>query len=421
MKDERNVRRGRAAGSRWQPVAILLAAVLMVLSVPFGLRPAYAVNLNEDCSLTVIPGNSIIAEDLVASNVVIDLYRVADATPVSGFDTYDWTMTEPFDSITIDKDIDSEGWKTAAQQAADIVLGTAPDGETEWKPESANAIDASLKVTGKKAGEKIEGLKAGLYLIVAHGTDGNGKNDPENYAAVTTDKTGAVSGTVTIANSHTYRYEFNPELVSLPTKDAIKDADGNDVINTGNPGDWVYDTTVTLKPSQMVRKGSLEITKTLIDYAQREKEVGNARIIKDPATFIFEVTAYEKKDSDTVIFHDFVSIVFDSYGSKSVLIKDLPVDSYVKVREVYSSEVYSLEETIVKDQTILADQNVGVEFENEFEEKNPGGGSVTNRFSYTEKDGWEKSAQVADDTEESIQDPIKPLNSKAKNANDKKQ
>ena len=56
MKDERNVRQRRAAGRRWQPVAILLAAVLMVLSVPIGLTPAYAVDLR-DCSLTVIPGN----------------------------------------------------------------------------------------------------------------------------------------------------------------------------------------------------------------------------------------------------------------------------------------------------------------------------------------------------------------------------
>ena len=63
MKDERNVRQRRAAGRRWQPVAILLAAVLMVLSVPIGLTPAYAVDLG-DCSLTVIPGNAMALEDL---------------------------------------------------------------------------------------------------------------------------------------------------------------------------------------------------------------------------------------------------------------------------------------------------------------------------------------------------------------------
>ena len=402
MKDERNVRHRRTAGVRWQPVAILLAAVLMVLSVPLGLRSAHAIDLNQNCSLTVNPGNAMLAEDLAKANVVIDLYRVADAAPVTGYDTYDWAMTEPFSSITIDKNIDSEGWKTAAQQAADIVLGTAPDGETEWDPSAAaGAIDASLKSTEKNAGEKIEGLDAGLYLIIAHSTDADGNNDPEKYAAA------AADGTVTIADSPTYRYKFAPELVSLPTKK--KDDSG--VVNTANPGDWIYDASgeyaVTLKPSQEVRVGSLEITKTLVDYAQREKEVGNARIIKDPATFIFEVTAYEKEGSENVILHDYVSIVFDSYGSKSVLIKDLPVDSYVVVKEAYSGRVYSTDTD--KDATILADQNVGVEFENEYEDREPGGGSVTNRFSYTEKDGWEGSTQVADDTEESIQNPIQQL------------
>ena len=136
----------------------------------------------------------------------------------------------------------------------------------------------------------------------------------------------------------------------------------------------------------------------LVDYAQREKEVGNARIIKDPATFIFEVTAYEKEGSENVILHDYVSIVFDSYGSKSVLIKDLPVDSYVVVKEAYSGRVYSTDTD--KDATILADQNVGVEFENEYEDREPGGGSVTNHFEYTEKDGWVQKEQV-DNTEES--------------------
>ena len=120
MKDERNVRHSRAAGRKWQPVAILLAAVLMVLSVPFGSRAVRAVDLDQNCSLKVNPGNSLVADDISTAKVVIDLYRVADAIPVKGFDTYDWQMTDPFSSITIDKKIDNEGWKKLAQQAADV-------------------------------------------------------------------------------------------------------------------------------------------------------------------------------------------------------------------------------------------------------------------------------------------------------------
>ena len=68
------------------------------------------------------------------TSLVIDLYRVADAVPVEGYDTYDWSMNQPFSSLTIDKEIDSAGWKVLAQQAADLVLGKAPEGENEWDP-----------------------------------------------------------------------------------------------------------------------------------------------------------------------------------------------------------------------------------------------------------------------------------------------
>ena len=87
MKDERNVRKHRTAGGRWAPAAVLLAAVLLVLSVPFGGKPAYAVDLDANCSLEVTPGSVTMAEDLATANVVIDLYRVADAVPVTGYDT----------------------------------------------------------------------------------------------------------------------------------------------------------------------------------------------------------------------------------------------------------------------------------------------------------------------------------------------
>ena len=165
-----------------------------------------------------------------------------------------------------------------------------------------SAIDASLKSTGNKVTNQggqlraeISGLKAGLYLLIAHSVDQEGAGDPAKYAVAATDETGAATGTATIANSHTYKYTFAPELVSLPTKEA----DEAGVISTDNPGDWIYNASVTLKPSQDVRLGDLEITKTLETYAlpgPGEKTSGeNPRTIKDPATFIFEVTAYRKE------------------------------------------------------------------------------------------------------------------------------
>ena len=400
MKDERNVRRSRAAGRKWQPVAILLAAVLMVLSVPFGSRSARAVDLDQNCSLKVNPGNSIVADDIATANVVIDLYRVADAVPVKGYDTYDWKLNEPFSAITIDKEIDGEGWKKVAQQAADIVLGSAPAGKTEWDPSaSTGAIDSSLKVLDNDPTQPITGLPAGLYLIIARGSN------ITEYAGTVTDEATGTTGTVTIAKSRGFKYSFSPELVSMPTK-AADETTG--IINTANPGPWVYDAEVTLKPLQEVNLGPLKIIKNLKDYAQREKTSdGQSRTIKDPATFIFKVVVYEDKTKAKVIFRDYVSIVFDAYGSQSATINGLPVGGYAEVTEEYSGRVYTIEPG-TKEATIVAegeeDAPATVEFTNSYTDKEPGGGSVTNRFSYGEKDGWTLT-KVKDDTDEAIANP----------------
>lgn len=428
MKDERNVRKHRTAGGRWAPAAVLLAAVLLVLSVPFGGKPAYAVDLDANCSLEVTPGSVTMAEDLATANVVIDLYRVADAVPVTGYDTYDWQMNEPFAGITIEKGIDSTGWKTAAQAAADVVLGKAPEGQTAWNPSATvDAIKSAhpeLVFSGNAADAPITGLKAGLYLVIAHGSD------VENYAAVgtpesaaegATTETAAPAGTVTIANSRLYAYKFAPELVSLPTK-AADPVTGE--INTANPGDWIYDAVgangITLKPSQEPRAGNLQITKILDIYEQREKTTdGETRQIKDDATFIFEVSvyenqaAYESGQAQPTVYHDMVSMVFNGGDTweKSVLIEDLPVNSYAVVKEVYpeaGSQVghYYLVRSD-GEKTILANETVEATFENTYNNENSGGGSVTNKFTYKagqSKWGWQ---QVEDDSTGGVQNVIK--------------
>ena len=403
MKEERNVRRHRTAGGRWAPVALLLAATLAILSLPFAGRPAYAVDLDQNCSLKVSPGSALLAEDLAQANVEIDLYRVADAIPVPGQDTYDWQMTEPFTEIVIEKDIDNAGWKAAAQTAADIVLGGAPDGAAAWDPsESVSKIPAELVYAGNAADTEITDLSAGLYLIIAHGSD------ITNYAAPgDAEEGGEASGTVTLASSQTYAYKFSPELISLPTKEEVRDASGAVITpsNTANPGDWIYNVTVTLKPSQEFRSGRLEITKELLTYAQREKTSdGQTREITDPATFIFEVTVYESREAYEAqgkdapkVHHDYVSIVFDSYGSKTVLVEDLPVDSYAVVEEVYSGKVYTTD--TIKTATIPANDAAEVSFVNDYDDEHGGGGSVTNKFSFGTDSGWVLD-QVEDDTQD---------------------
>ena len=331
------------------------------------------------------------AEDLEKAGVVIDLYRIADAVEVSGYDTYDWSVNAPFaeEIGTIDKKIDGDGWKKLAQQVADVVLGKAPEGETKWDPTAAaEKIDASLKSTGNPAGTEIKGLKAGLYLVIARGTVYIKDN---KYAATADGETPETSGTVTIANSETITYKFSPELVSLPTKEAV-----NDVINTANPGPWISNPTITLKPSQEERLGNLEIVKTLDEYADREKKVGeNPRMMKDPATFVFKLTIYEDESKAKVIKEDYLSAVFDEFGTKTLLVENLPVNSFVVVKEEYSGRNYSakVEEGSA---TIIADETVQVPFENYYDDREGGGGSVTNKFTNSEEKGKWTWEQVTD-------------------------
>lgn len=419
MKDERNVRQGRAAGGRWRPVAILLAAVLMVLSIPLGGKPAFAVDLDQNCSLTVSPGSALLAEDLATANVVIDLYRVADAVPVTGYDTYDWQLNAGFDGVVITKDIDSAGWKTAAQAAADAVLGKAPEGKTAWDPSDSIAkVPAELVYSGNLPNTPITGLKAGLYLIIAHGSDikeyavdaaAAGATDAADAGDTTAaDPAAVAAGTVTIAHSKTYEYKFAPELISLPTKAS----DSTVPSNTADNVPWIYDATAMLKPSQEYRVGALDIVKTLVTYEEREKNTaertgGGNTVIKDDATFIFDVSVYENEEAyrngaAPDVYHDQVSITFNSYGTKRVHIDELPVDSYAVVTEIYPEEksgvghYYLIEKDGEK--TIVANETVEATFRNDYNNENTGGGSVTNKFTYKadeSKWGWE---QVSDDS-----------------------
>ena len=131
----------------------------MVFSLSlFGEKVFASIDLDRDCSLTISAG-SMMLEELPDANVEIDLYRVADAIPVQGFDTYDWQVNEPFAyrGITIDKNIDNAGWRELANKAANIVLGEAPEGKTEWDPsDSINAIPDEIKKMGQLPDTKIE-------------------------------------------------------------------------------------------------------------------------------------------------------------------------------------------------------------------------------------------------------------------------
>jgi hypothetical protein len=138
--------------------------------------------------------------------------------------------------------------------------------------------------------------------------------------------------------------------------------------------------------------GDLEIVKILDTYEYRKKtNEGKTRDIIDNATFVFEVTAYESYDEKgpvgQVVYHNYVSTTFKDSTSKTVLVKDIPVGSYVVVNEAYSGRSYAVVTDSTQTTVIRPDQAASVTFENEYDERHGGGGSVTNNFKF-DADNW---------------------------------
>lgn len=369
--------------------ALCLAAVMCITQSMSGF--AAPLEANEDgsvkgsCSLIVHPEDpnkkeeDKFGEDLASANVVVDLYQIAKAVKTPGYDTYQFQAVDGYTGLNLpnsgqDDNKPEESWDEIAQKAAEIALN--PD-----SPKTA------IEGKTKPAGEKIEALDPGLYLLVARGKDLTELKDyriemkPEDSTDEKEPKRIA-----TIANSNQYSYAFLPQLVALPTKDA----DENGAINTANPTDWISDASVNLKPERKDRYGSLEIVKTLSEYETMEG-------IEESATFVFEVTG--RKDGE-VVYSNTDSITFTAAGQESVVLDRIPVGAEVTVTEVYSGSSYKLTTSGDRKAVIEAEEVVSVEFENEYDGRRTNGHGIKNHFRYDEEQGkWHWYSIPAQDAE----------------------
>ncbi len=332
---------------KWKVLTALLMVCLLVICTPRLTGPARAVDLDAACALTVTAGSQEMAEDIAEAGVVLDLYKVADAVPVSGSDAYAYEAAAPYSGLVIPAQPTQEDWATLEQQAAAIALS---GGDTPFAAE-------------QQPNEKIESLSAGLYLVVARGAG------LEEYTTTVTGDDG-VEKLGTLAESRVNRYTFLPELVSLPGKAA--DEDG--VLNTANPGDWLYEVEITLKPEQDSRLSSIEIVKTLTGFNGTE-----------PATFVFSVEATYR---DQPVYSNVVPMVFTGAGTQRVTVEGLPIGAEVTVTEVYSGASYALVTADSQNAVVSAEEIVSVEFTNTPTTERKAGGSITNRFAYDAEGGW---------------------------------
>ncbi len=343
------------------------------------------------CSLTVYPEDpnkeeaDRFGEDLAQAGVVVDLYQIARAVKTPGYDTYHFELMPGYD-LEIPGGPGGEedegtaegtgrlaaGWEAFAQQAAAVIL-------------NADAPGTPVQGSGAPAGTRMEGLDAGLYLLVARGADMTKVSDYKMEVKQKDEVTGEETVRIaTTANSGQYTYAFLPQLIALPTKQA--DADG--VVNTANPGDWIFDMAVNLKPEQLPRYGSLEIVKTLSEY----ETMGG---IEEAATFVFEITG---RLGDEVVYSNVESITFTAAGQESVVIDRIPAGAEMTVTEVYSGSSYRLTVPGDRTATIAADSVVSVSFENEYDGRRTNGHGIKNRFVYDEEAGrWNWYSSPAQD------------------------
>ena len=349
-----------------------LMAVLLAVSILFTLpvwatSSARALDGEENYTLTINSGREA-GDDIENAEVAIDLYKVANAVAVEGYDTYDYELLEAYSDLASDLE--------AARTVPEEQIGqeNAGNNADAWMALANRAADIALE-----ADEPVEtvemgapaSLKWGLYLVVARGEN---LLKTEYYK----NENGKV---VTIAQSPEIEYSFTPYLVSLPS--TSEDLSGS--MNTSD-GNWAAAVRGNLKAEQEPRFGSLEIVKTLDSY---NPAAG--------AAFVFQVEAVKDEE---VVYSNVVSMNFAAAETQRYTLERIPAGAQVTVTEVYTGTAYEAVSDSEQTETIVAADTVSVEFENRYNGGGNNGGAILNHFAYSPADeetgaagGWDWTQQ----------------------------
>lgn len=379
---------------RW----IYLSAALMLLvgvcvrkPMISGAVPAYPVDVTTKCSLIVSPVDASDPEkadylaDMKNMHITLELYKVAGAEEVKGYDTYQFKPESVYENLELLEysrlqKLTVSDWNKLAQEAAGIALAAdSPQQPAVIKAIEGVADDATL------SGPDV---KAGLYLLVARDTNLTKK---EYVKTVQVEAADGETGTgqeklVTIANSERYEYMFEPQLIALPTKEA----DENGVISTANPGDWLYSQNVYLKSGREPRFASLEVEKTLRTYKTVEGTI-------EPVTFVFRIVA--TLDGEEV-YNNVASLSFTGPGTGRVTVDRIPATAIVTVTEIYDGISYTQSVPSGSGPVILESisaepgaKNTAI-FENVYNNNRTHGSGIRNEFVYNAKSGEWKLTPV---------------------------
>ena len=330
-------------------LAALLSLVLLLALAPAG----WAVNFEQACSITVQPAaadtehndpaKTKYVDDIGTATFVYDLYRVAYAKEVPGYDTYDYTLVAPFTNLDIKASApterNAEFWANLAQQAAKIALGLN-EGSTQSTPIGAtdsytgNAMGEpfsipSIEVTtgeGTEAAKKM--VSAGLYLVITRSND-FAWNQTSDYVI---EKDNVVS---TLAHTNLWDYYYAPQLISIPTKPPLEGGEEDGVIKTSNPGDWNYAPVAVLKPTSEPRNGDLRIRKEVNETVDGKQYAGTK------ATFGYRVVATL---NGKTVYDNICEITIPDQDEVTIEDK-IPVGAVVTVSELYDGSRYKYKDS----------------------------------------------------------------------------
>ncbi len=348
---------------------------------------------NNSVSVNLVPSDKekepAFADEIKLAKVEADLYLIAPAVADPNYDTYSYNFTgSAFVSL---EDRIKEALKTdpatpttremmlksftpIAQAAAEIVKTT----EVKTQNEPSATTESTISVTG---------LPAGMYLLLLRGNDLE-KNETEKGYFATTEKDGgesadsetpaeAPANTVTRALSNNYEFLFEPQLITLPTKIEGEEQAYNTAYSYNTAyGEWSENLYITAKPEMKPRYGKVKIIKTLDNYIDLSENQ-----IKEPALFVFEITAVKPSETEggegTVVFKDVRGIEFKATSQESIEVDYIPAGSVVTVKEVYSGASYkAVSPLTVSGIEITAEHIAKAEFENYFNGRNGGHGII---------------------------------------------
>lgn len=386
-----------------------LTAFAVTASVILAL-PAWSVGRAEASPELVKPGSCSLtikrASDSTAqADIVVDLYKVADAEDLLGYDAYTLALNAPYNTSELAASLEaaqeqengasvSDGgnalYRTMAQDVAKIAL--AIEEKEETKVTVKGPAQEPSKTATMNSGENtltIQGIDPGMYLVVAHGSG-------MNAAQYTTQVgEGADKQLATMAYSDEYVYTYLPELIALPSRGSAPIGSFN---TADNDVEWSSDVTATLKSEQASRLASLQIGKTFM--------VSEDAVIAGGDGCVFQI---EATLNDEIVYSNVVAIPYEGRATGSVtLSKVVPVGAEVTVTEVYSGAAFTVSGEEVKSIVAEADREDGAIENNVFFTNNSNGigtsgDIVTNSFTHG-ADGWTwndpKPAQAQPETPE---------------------